>query len=52
MSTSFVDTQLKNKINAACDWPAAEQNIEVDGLRRRRRRWRRKNGMTSHALIS
>ena len=48
MSTSFVDTQLKNKINAACDWPAAEQNIEVDGLRRRRR----KNGMTSHALIS
>jgi carboxypeptidase C (cathepsin A) len=28
VSTSFVDTDLKNKINAACDWRAAEQNEE------------------------
>lgn len=28
VSTSFIDTGLKNKINAACDWRAAEQNIE------------------------
>lgn len=29
VSTSFIDTALKNQINAACDWRAAEQNIEV-----------------------
>lgn len=28
VSTSFVDNDLKNKIDVACDWKAAEENIE------------------------